>query len=105
MRRRIAGSRPTRNSFRCGTTLSAAIWNAWQGRDPLQSISGRDGDGARVLLLLGEQARDDLPHRHPGLVLPEVHRRARAEVEVLLLRLDHRHILQESLGDEAAHEI
>src|SRR2546422_4094940 len=44
MRRRIAGSRPTGNSFRCAMTSCAAIWNAWLGRGFPEVL-----DGARMV--------------------------------------------------------
>src|SRR2546426_11359573 len=44
MRRRIAASRPTRNSFLCAMTLCAAIWNAWLGRGFPEVL-----DGARMV--------------------------------------------------------
>src|SRR2546427_10140221 len=44
MRRRIAASRPTRNSFRCAMTLCAAIWNAWLRRGFPEVL-----DGARMV--------------------------------------------------------
>src|SRR2546430_14243352 len=44
MRRRIAGSRPTGNSFRCAMTLCAAIWNAWLRRGFPEVL-----DGARMV--------------------------------------------------------
>src|SRR5687768_2660159 len=45
-----------------------------------------------VSTLFPDQPVDDAAHRHPRLVLPEVDRRAGAEIHVLLLRLHHRHV-------------
>src|SRR2546428_12349041 len=49
MRRRIADSRPTRNSLRCAMTLCAVILNAQRTRDPmpdkvLVSVENQYGD-------------------------------------------------------------
>ena len=59
--------------------------------------------GALVLLL--DQALNDLAHRHPGLVLGEVLYRARAEVHVPLLRPDYRHVLEEDVADLGAQRV
>src|SRR6188508_2831885 len=65
--------------------------------------SGGHGQRSRLLLLLVDQALHDAAHRHPRLVLAEADRGAGAQIHVLLLRLDHRHVLEEDGVQLAAH--